>query len=58
MRFTLIGDDGERDPEIYQEIRNLHPDRIDAIRIGRVNPDPKRPKLAGQGDLQVLLRAD
>jgi phosphatidate phosphatase APP1 len=54
-RFTLIGDDGERDPEIYEEIRRLHPDRIEAIWIRRVNPDPVRPKLADQGDLAVLL---
>jgi phosphatidate phosphatase APP1 len=57
-RFTLIGDDGERDPEIYDGIRNAHPDRIEAIWIRRVNPDPKRPMLADQGDLDTLLRAD
>jgi phosphatidate phosphatase APP1 len=54
-RFTLIGDDGEHDPEIYEEIRKAHPERIEAIWIRRVHPDPERPKLAGQGDLAVLL---
>ena len=57
-RFTLIGDDGERDPEIYHEIRALHPDRVDAIWIRRVDPEPKRPRISGQGDLDTLLRAD
>ncbi len=55
-RFTLIGDDGERDPEIYGEIRRFHPDRIEAVWIRRVNPDPRRPKLADQGDLAMLLQ--
>ncbi|HSD73611.1 MAG TPA: phosphatase domain-containing protein [Steroidobacteraceae bacterium] len=54
-RFTLIGDDGEHDPEIYDEIRRLHPDRIEAIWIRRVKPESARPKLDGQGDLAVLL---
>lgn len=54
-RFTLIGDDGERDPEIYEEIRRLHPARIEAVWIRRVHPDPARPRPADQGDLAVLL---
>jgi phosphatidate phosphatase APP1 len=58
VRFTLIGDDGERDPEIYDGIRNRYPERIDAIWIRRVNPDPERPKFADQGDLESLLHAD
>ena len=55
VRFTLIGDDGEHDPEIYDEIRQRNPERIEAIWIRRVHPDPERPKPAGQGDLAVLL---
>jgi len=58
VRFTLFGDDGERDPEIYEEVRRLHPERVDAIWIRRVNPDPGRPRLADQGDLATLLSAD
>jgi phosphatidate phosphatase APP1 len=53
--FTLIGDDGEHDPEIYDEIRSLHPGRIEAIWIRRVHPDPERAQFAEQGDLAVLL---
>jgi phosphatidate phosphatase APP1 len=56
VRYTLIGDDSERDPEIYAEVRRLYPDRIDAIWIRRVNPDPDRLRLPDQGDLEVLLR--
>ena len=55
VRITLIGDDGEHDPEIYEEIRTAHPERIEAIWIRRVHPDPERPKLAHQRDLAVLL---
>ena len=54
-RFTLIGDDGEHDPEIYDDIRRRHPQRIEAIWIRRVNPDAARPQIDGQGDLAVLL---
>ena len=31
VRFVLVGDDGEHDPETYDEIRRLHPQRIEAI---------------------------
>jgi len=58
VRFTLFGDDGERDPEIYEEVRRLHPERVDAVWIRRVNPDPNRPRLVDQGDLATLLSAD
>ena len=57
VRFTLIGDDGERDPEIYDEIRKLHPERIEAIWIRRVNPAPEGATPADQGNLQELLDA-
>jgi phosphatidate phosphatase APP1 len=55
VRFTLIGDDSESDPEIYDEIRTLHPGRIEAIWIRRVHPARERAKLADQGDLAELL---
>ncbi len=57
VRFTLIGDDSERDPEIYAEVQRLYPDRVEAIWIRRVSPDARRPRLPGQGDLDELLRA-
>jgi phosphatidate phosphatase APP1 len=57
VRFTLLGDDAEADPEIYAELKAKYPERIEAIWIRRVNPDPKRAKLAGQGDIAELLRA-
>jgi len=42
VRFVLVGDDGEHDPETYRTIRSNHPSRIEAIFIRRVNPDPGR----------------
>jgi phosphatidate phosphatase APP1 len=57
VRYTLIGDDAERDPEIYDEVRRLYPERVEAIWIRRVHPDAERPRLAGQADLDELLRA-
>jgi phosphatidate phosphatase APP1 len=42
VRFVLVGDDGEDDPEIYRTIRRDHPSRIEAVYIRRVNPKPGR----------------
>lgn len=42
LRFVLIGDSGEKDPEIYAGVVRRHPERIRAIYIRSVNPDPGR----------------
>lgn len=42
MQFVLIGDSGERDPEIYAEIVRRHPKSVRMIYIRNVNPDPAR----------------
>lgn len=42
LPFILIGDSGQQDPEIYKEVVERHPDRILAIYIRNVNPDPAR----------------
>jgi phosphatidate phosphatase APP1 len=42
LRFILIGDSGEQDPEIYSEIVRRHPQRIRAIYIRSVDPNPSR----------------
>lgn len=42
MQFVLIGDSGERDPEIYTEIVRRHPASVRMIYIRNVNPDPAR----------------
>jgi phosphatidate phosphatase APP1 len=56
VRFTLIGDDGEHDPEIFHELRERYPQRIDAIWIRRVHPDPARIRLPGQLDVSEVLK--
>lgn len=56
VRFTLIGDDGEHDPEIFHELRQRYPQRIDAVWIRRVHPDPMRVRLPGQLDVGEVLR--
>jgi phosphatidate phosphatase APP1 len=56
VRFVLVGDDGERDPEIYDWVRSRHPDRVEAIWIRHVHPDAQRPRIAGQRDLAEVLR--
>ena len=55
VRFVLVGDDGERDPEIYDEIRQRYPERIEAVWIRKVSQDSARPVYAGQGDLATAL---
>jgi len=45
LPFILIGDSGERDPEIYAEVVRQHPQRIRAIYIRSVDQRPGR--LAG-----------
>jgi phosphatidate phosphatase APP1 len=40
LRFVLIGDSGERDPEIYADIVREHPGRIIAVYIREVRLEP------------------
>lgn len=63
--FYLLGDNVESDPDIYEQIRRLHPERILGIWIRLVNPADKklalriRPlKIAGVEDLVELLTID
>ncbi|MDX2021003.1 MAG: phosphatase domain-containing protein [Deltaproteobacteria bacterium] len=42
LRFVLIGDSGERDPEIYLDIVERHPGRVAAVYIRAVHTDGKR----------------
>ena len=42
LRFILIGDSGEQDPEIYSAVLRRHPDRVRVIYIRSVDPRPAR----------------
>ncbi len=42
LPFVLIGDSGQQDPEIYREVVRRYPQRIRAIYIRSVDPDPAR----------------
>jgi len=53
VKFVLVGDDGEQDPEIYHEIQVRYPDRVEAVYIRHVNPDPARRRFDAQGDLMA-----
>ncbi len=55
-RFVLVGDDGERDPEVFRAIRERYPSRIEAVYIRRVNPDPSRPAYVDQQSLAAELQ--
>jgi phosphatidate phosphatase APP1 len=40
LPFVLVGDSGERDPEIYADIVAAHPGRVLAVYIREVRLDP------------------
>jgi phosphatidate phosphatase APP1 len=42
LRFLLIGDSGQEDPEIYREVVRRYPERILAVYIRDVSHSPKR----------------
>jgi phosphatidate phosphatase APP1 len=42
LRFILVGDSGERDPEIYLEVLRRCPERVAAIYIREVDERPSR----------------
>jgi phosphatidate phosphatase APP1 len=41
LHFVLIGDSGEKDPEIYQQVCRIFPDRIIAVYIRDVTSAPR-----------------
>ena len=57
VRFVLVGDDGERDPETFDEIRRRHPERIEAIWIRKVKQGVMLPVYPQQRDLAEALKA-
>ena len=54
LPFVLIGDSGQRDPEIYAQIVHEHPGRVRAIYIRNVSRDPARHRAIGDLALEVL----
>jgi phosphatidate phosphatase APP1 len=44
LKFVLVGDSGEHDPEIYAAIVRRFPERISVIYIRSVDPNPSRIK--------------
>ena len=63
LRFVLIGDSGEKDPEIYADIVRAYPGRILATFIREVRLDPddgrvERVTSAWNDDVPFVLAAD
>jgi phosphatidate phosphatase APP1 len=63
LSFVLIGDSGEKDPEIYAEIVRTHPGRILAVYIREVRLDPgdgrvEKVSAAWAPDVPFVLAAD
>lgn len=38
VQWTLVGDDGQHDPQIYADISAEHPDRVDLVAIRQLTP--------------------
>ncbi|MEQ1880011.1 MAG: phosphatase domain-containing protein [Burkholderiales bacterium] len=51
VKFILLGDDGEKDPEIFHAIRARYPNRVRSIWIRHVHPDPSHANFDGQQNL-------
>ena len=63
LPFVLLGDSGEKDPEIYADIVRAHPDRIQAVYIREVRLDPGDGRVeevsgAWGSDVPFVLAAD
>ena len=54
LPFVLIGDSGQRDPEIYAQIVREHPGRVLAIYIRNVSRDPARRRAIETLALEVV----
>lgn len=48
LRFILVGDSTQEDPEIYARVVSAHPDRILAVYIRNVEPRPDRSAAIGR----------
>ena len=63
LRFVLIGDSGEKDPQIYADVVREHPGRILAVYIREVRLDPgdgrvEKVSSAWAQDVPFVLAAD
>jgi len=63
LKFVLVGDSGQMDPEIYREAARLHPGRIEAIYIRAVDSPARNVEVeaiaaetASEGVEMVLVR--
>jgi phosphatidate phosphatase APP1 len=63
LRFVLIGDSGERDPQIYADVVRAHPGRVVAVYIREVRLDPGDGRVEAvtadwDADVPFVLAAD
>jgi phosphatidate phosphatase APP1 len=58
VKFALMGDDGEADPEIYAKIQAKFPAQVVGIWIRRVHHLATRARLEGQRDMAELLQGE
>ena len=55
LPFILVGDSGQKDPEIYTEVVQQHPERVLAVYIRSIDPDEDRQRAVDR--LASVVRA-
>ncbi|MEJ5913473.1 App1 family protein [Pseudokineococcus sp. 1T1Z-3] len=57
VRWVLVGDDGEHDPEIYRDFARSHPGHVAGIALRQVGRGAQ-PRVEAEGDVPVVLAPD
>lgn len=61
VRWILIGDDGEHDPEIYADFASTHPTHVAAVALRQVRTSgsrPDQPPSGRDGGIPIVRGAD
>jgi phosphatidate phosphatase APP1 len=60
VRWVLVGDDGQHDPDIYRDFATAHPERVAAIALRQVDPGARPPRDAVEqvAGVPILWGAD
>lgn len=61
VKWVLLGDDGEHDPDVYRDFASAHPAHVAAIALRQVRPDPaptSPPEPSHVGDIPIVRGAD
>jgi len=57
VRWVLVGDDGEHDPEIYRDLARRHPASVEAVAVRQVGR-ASSPRVDAEGEVPVVSAPD